>query len=161
MMTTTDRRTGPSKRQRRGLPGSTTSAPKGGSRTDVPEEFSDQVESGRGDLQYAQVPAWLMFAVSPQALTCYMMLKLCVRPGSTQAAPTRDHLARALGLKKAESVDKYRDELASVGAMSMRTVRRGMQQRTIYTLNWSPPENFNGPLTKREWMAREFPIEDD
>jgi hypothetical protein len=157
MMTTTDRttETRTHRRQRQ----HTGPKPKDLAGTDVPEEFADQVEAGRGDLQYAQVPAWLLFAASPQALTCYMLLKLCVRPGSTQAAPTREHLARAVGLKKADGVDRYRTELKNLGAIDMKTKRHGMKQRTIYTVHWNPPEGFKGPLTKREWMSQEFPDE--
>jgi hypothetical protein len=127
--------------------------------TDLPEEFHDEVEAGPGELQYAQVPAWVIFRFSPSAQTCYSLLKLCVKPGTKSAAPTQDQLARACGLSRRDKVKPYLDELAGGGAIAMRTVRRGMKRRTLYTVNWLPPKGFDGPLTKREWIAREWPDE--
>jgi hypothetical protein len=105
---------------------------------------------------------WLILSsVHPIAKTLWDFLAAHLNParGEREAWPTKDTIAKFLGLKQARSIDPYVSQLVGIGALQTRTVRYagGMRQRIVYRVNNLPPEGYDGPATTGDYYDRTGP----
>ncbi|MFB7592344.1 hypothetical protein [Streptomyces sp. NPDC056169] len=99
---------------------------------------------------YTPVPVWvLLCGCSAQGYRMYAFLAEHINnrtPGKRIAFPSQKAIARALKLKDYRDVAKYREELASVGAIRFEEFRYagGMRRRYRYWVRFNPPEGYQG-----------------
>ena len=110
------------------------------------------VVSGRGNIQYGQVPAWILLSQDAHACRVYAILSLFKNHHDDVVYPGLDWIAGALGVKKTEKISKHIDKLVACGAVHRERGRSadGLRTRNRYTLHWLPPEGYEGPMSTRD-----------
>src|SRR5690625_7358107 len=100
------------------------------------------VVSGRGNIQYGQVPAWILLSQDAHACRVYAILSLFKNHHDDVVYPSLDWIAGALGVTKTDSISKHIDKLVACGAVHRERGRSadGLRTRNRYTLHWLPPE---------------------
>jgi len=110
------------------------------------------VVSGRGNIQYGQVPAWILLSQDAHACRVYAILSLFKNHHDDVVYPSLDWIAGALGVTKTDSISKHIDKLVACGAVHRERGRSadGLRTRNRYTLHWLPPEGYEGPMSTRD-----------
>lgn len=110
------------------------------------------VVSGRGNIQYGQVPAWILLSQDAHACRVYAILSLFKNHNDDVVYPGLDWIAGALGVTKTEKISKHIDKLVACGAVHRERGRSadGLRTRNRYTLHWLPPEGYEGPMSTRD-----------
>jgi len=110
------------------------------------------VVSGRGNIQYGQVPAWILLSQDAHACRVYAILSLFKNHHDDVVYPGLDWIAGALGVTKTEKISKHIDKLVACGAVHRERGRSadGLRTRNRYTLHWLPPEGYEGPMSTRD-----------
>ncbi|WP_067904528.1 hypothetical protein [Nocardia vaccinii] len=97
---------------------------------------------------------WVMLApISNDAKALYWVLAAHMSAGSDVPKPTSALLAEVLGYSDSGKIRPLLDELASVDAVNVRTIRDGQRNRNAFTIHQTPPENYAGPRDLREFYA--------
>ena len=105
---------------------------------------------------FSMTPHWIALATKPggkrvssRAVHLYVLLAGHVnnRRGDSAVWPTNAQLADMLGLRRADDVKSYVDELISINAIERQTVRvhGGMRQRNVYVVLGTAPPGWEGP----------------
>lgn len=110
------------------------------------------VVSGRGNIQYGQVPAWILLSQDAHACRVYAILSLFKNHTEDVVYPGLDWIAGALGVTKTDSISRHIDKLVACGAVHRERGRSadGLRTRNRYTLHWLPPEGYGGPMSTRD-----------
>ncbi|MFH9439263.1 helix-turn-helix domain-containing protein [Streptomyces rochei] len=124
-------------------------------------EFDDLVGVGSSDAPplFTMVPEWITYSgIKAAHRTLWTVLASCVnqkRPDNL-AWPTQEEIADAMGLKKPEQLAPYRQALEELGAIEVTEKRYqgGMRRRYIYDVRFRPPQGYDGPLSRQEWIER-------
>lgn len=119
------------------------------------------LEPGTGFYPFSQVPVWIQLNASPNAVVVYTFLKTYARDDAPVAFPSRQTIASgALKTKQARSVDRYIAELEHIGAIAKKQRRShgNLKIRNVYRLQWAPPQDFNGPVTRKQWETMGSPL---
>ncbi len=99
---------------------------------------------GRTAKPWTQVHDWVGLApgVEPAAHSLYVKLKmfLNVDRGDSVCWPGKDTLAELMGFARADSLDRYLDQLRAVGAIDVEIL--GVPGRCYYTLHDEPAEAY-------------------
>lgn len=129
---------------------------------DVTEVVEDEyLENGTGFYPFSQIPVWVTLNASPNAVAVYAFLKTYAREDAPVAFPSRQTIASgALKTKQARSVDRYIAELEHIGAIVKKQRRSSgnLKIRNVYRLQWAPPEDFDGPVTRKQWEDMGSPL---
>lgn len=124
-----------------------------------PVELDEQLEIASGRrAPYTQLGDWVALSgISTPAKALYWHLAMHVNQqrGDFEVWPTRYVLAEWCGFNKAESVDRYLDELVAIDAIEVyqRRYGTGMRRRNVYVINQEPPEDWTGPRSLKEFYA--------
>jgi hypothetical protein len=120
----------------------------------VPDDDEmDEVVPEEWPTFYTPVPVWVLLSgCTAQAYRMYAFLAEHINnrtPGKRIAFPSQKAIAKALGLKDARDVARYRDELADLGAIRFEEFRYagGMRRRYRYWVRFNPPEGYTGMLS--------------
>lgn len=114
------------------------------------------VERGRR-APFSQVGDWVVVSpwVEPTGKAAYWALEAMTwrenEPGSGNARdadPSREALAEVLGFSRAQSVDRYLEQLVSINAID-RIARPGYTTR--YVVHQTPPDDYDGVRSMAEW----------
>ncbi|MFD3821850.1 helix-turn-helix domain-containing protein [Streptomyces sp. NPDC058625] len=121
------------------------------------EDFD--VISSDGPLPFTMVPEWITYSgVKSAHRELWTVLASCVNHGrkDNRVWPTQAELADAMGLKKPDQLKPYRESLEAIGAVVLTEKRYqgGMRRRYVYDIRFRPPQGYDGPLTRQEWLAR-------
>lgn len=118
----------------------------------TPVDEETVVVSGRGNIQYGQVPAWILLSQDAHACRVYAILSLFKNHQNDIVYPGLDWIAGALGVTKTDSISKHIDKLVACGAVHRERGRSadGLRTRNKYTLHWLPPEGYGGPMSTRD-----------
>ena len=114
-----------------------------------------EIQSGRR-APFSMNPDWVLLSgVSRDALAVYWALAAHVNQqrGDAEVWPTQTQLARIVGYGKRQSVKARIDELVSINAVEIRRVAThdGMRHRSIYTVHQTPPSNWGGHQSMRDF----------
>ena len=112
---------------------------------------NDRIRVGR-IAPYVQIAHWVMLAdVSKAAKTLYVLLHMHVNTmrGDRAVWPKRAFLARILGHKRPQSLEKYFHELIALNAIEMEReyFKDRPGYRHIYTVHETPPAGYDGFLS--------------
>jgi len=125
------------------------------------EDVDEQLEIAAGRrIPFTQVGDWVALApgLSPQAKALYWHLAMHVSMTREDdwVWPSQEVLAKWLGFNRVQSITRYVEELEAIGAVDREIVRYagGMRQRCRYTVHGTPPEDFTGPQSLKEFYAR-------
>lgn len=118
----------------------------------TPRDEEIVVVSGRGNIQYGQVPAWILLSQDAHACRVYAILSLFKNHNDDVVYPSLDWIAGALGVTKTDSISKHIDKLVACGAVHRERGRSadGLRTRNRYTLHWLPPAGYEGPMSTRD-----------
>lgn len=114
------------------------------------------LSTGRGHIQYAQVPAWVILSpISAQAVRAYAFIQLHLRAGENTAFPSMKAIGAALGIKHDFKATRYIDELVAIGAVDREQRDIGnLRVRNHYQLHWLPPDTYMGVESLTDWRNR-------
>lgn len=107
-----------------------------------------ELQRGRRATPWTDTHDWVGLCdfVEPAGLALYVKLKmhLNVKKGDTEVYPGRDSLAELMGYGKADTLDRYLDQLADAGAISVerRGGPGGTPARCYYTVHDMPAEAY-------------------
>jgi hypothetical protein len=117
------------------------------------DDSADEIIPVEWPTFYTPVPVWvLLCGCTAQAYRMYAFLAEHINnrtPRQRIAFPSQKAIARAMNLKDYRDVAKYRDELASLGAIRFEPFRYagGMRRRYRYWVRFNPPEGYAGLLS--------------
>ncbi|MGP4001711.1 hypothetical protein [Streptomyces sp. 8N706] len=125
----------------------------------VLDEEGIEVISSDAPAPFTMVPEWVIYSpLKPAQRMFYCVLASCVNHGRSDRTvwPAGPELADAMGLSNPDQLKSYRQALQSIGAVSIREVRyaKGMRRRYVYDVRFHPPEGYQGPRSRQEWLAR-------
>lgn len=123
-------------------------------------ELDEQLEIASGRrAPFTQLGDWVALSgVSDHAKALYWHLSMHVsqKRDDFEVWPTRETLADWCGFSRAQSVDRYIDELIEINAIEKftRTYGNGMRRRNVYVVNQVAPDDYAGPKSLKEFYAR-------
>lgn len=108
---------------------------------------------------FAQLPDWVALAgitCQAQALYWHLAMHVNVARGDGMARPSKDELARRIGIKDPRKINRYLDELEGISALQVERQHYmgGMRARNRYYLRFEPPADHEGPRSNAEHYRR-------
>ena len=102
---------------------------------------------------------WVLLApISPAARQLYLLMAMHLNPNraSAEVWPSKNALAKMMGLSKPASLDRYLTELydAQMVRATSTTLSGGMRARNHYTLRTRPPKGWRSPTSVGEWYTQ-------
>ena len=102
---------------------------------------------------------WVLLApISPTARQLYLLMAMHLNPNraSAEVWPSKNALAKMMGLSKPASLDRYLTELydAQMVRATSTTLSGGMRARNHYTLRTRPPKGWRSPTSVGEWYTQ-------
>lgn len=122
-----------------------------------PSELDEQIEIAAGRrAPYSQLGDWVALSgISDRAKALYWHLAMHINQqrGDFEVWPSKELLAGWMGLKKADSVDPYLNELVRLGAVEkfQRRSYDGMRSRNRYVIHQEPPQDYTGVRSLKEF----------
>lgn len=118
-----------------------------------------KVANGRPFPPFTMAYDWVALSgISGNAKALYWHLAMHVNIDSESLAvwPSRETLANLMGYSRPQSVDKYIDELESIGAIDVLPEVRedGGKSSHTYVVNMAPPAGYSGPLSLRDYYGQ-------
>jgi len=118
------------------------------------ELFGDEsiVEAGRRAAPFTYVHDWVpLSGVDPEAKCLYNILRMYVfdKTGTRTCGPRQDDLALMMNLSRGDKLSKWFKQLVKLGAIEV--TAWGLPRRNKYRVHETPPPDYTGPLTIKEW----------
>jgi len=118
----------------------------------------ERIEVIAGDIPpYAQIPVWLLLTASSHACKLYGILAAHINQdrGDRAVWPYRSTLAQLLGFSKTASVDRYINELETLGAIRVvpQVAADGGPAANVYVIYMNPQTDHAGPMSMSAYYA--------